>query len=94
MKARDDGKAYAADVTLEELADFLRKNDALKVGCRYCGGKIWDIPEYEVRPIVVNMATPSHHPGGINAFYMACAKCGCIETFLAQTVVSRLMGWD
>ncbi|XKU40531.1 hypothetical protein BG51_23445 [Pseudomonas [fluorescens] ATCC 17400] len=94
MKARDDGKAYAADVTLEEFADFLRKHDVHEAGCRYCGCKTWDIPAHEDKPIVLNMATPAHHADGINAFYMSCAKCGSMQTFLAQTVVSHLMGWE
>lgn len=94
MKIRDDGKAYAADVTLQELGDFLKEHARLDAGCRYCEGRIWDIPEHAGMPIVINLPTPAHHPGGINAFYTSCAKCGNIETFLAQTVVSRLMGWD
>ncbi|WP_207285190.1 hypothetical protein [Pseudomonas sp. FW300-N2A2] len=94
MKARDDGKAYAQDVTLEELGDFLGMHDLNKAGCQYCGGKEWDLPAHEDKPVIIKLPTPSNHPDGINAFFMSCANCGRMETFLTQTVVSRLMGWD
>lgn len=93
MKARDDGKAYAQDVSLEELRDFVLSNNLNKAGCRYCGSDTWDIPSHNNRPIVINLPTPYSHPAGINAFYISCARCGGMETFSAQIVVSRLMGW-
>lgn len=94
MKTREDGKAYAEDVTLEELTGFLKEFDSDKAGCRYCGSKSIDIPAHGGKPVVINLPTPLHHHAGINAFYTSCSKCGSMQTFLAQTVVSRLMGWD
>lgn len=93
MKAREDGKAYAQDVSLEELRDFVLKNNLNNAGCRFCGSETWDIPSHNGMPIVLNLPTPYQHDGGINSFYMSCARCGGMETFSAQTVVSRLMGW-
>lgn len=94
MKARDDGKAYAEDVSIEEFVGFLREFDKDKAGCRYCGAKAMDIPSHNGKPVVLNLPTPLHHEAGINAFYTSCSRCGSVNTFLAQTVVSRLMGWD
>lgn len=94
MKTREDGKAYAEDVTIEEFLGFLREFDKHQAGCGYCGSKEIDIPSHNEKPVVINLPTPLHHQGGINSFYTSCGKCGSMQTFLAQTVVSRIMGWE
>ncbi|MDR7109217.1 hypothetical protein [Pseudomonas frederiksbergensis] len=92
MKARDDGKAYAQDVTLEEFAAFLHDNEVDGGKCRRCGNGTWQIPKHEDKPVLLSLSTPAH-PSGVGAFYVSCSNCGHIEQFLSQTVVSRLMGW-
>lgn len=94
MKAREDGKAYAEDVTLEEFMSFLKELDEDKTGCTYCGSNNADIPSHKGKPVVINLSTPLHHHAGINAFFTSCSNCGNIRTFLAQTVVSKIMGWE
>lgn len=91
MKAREDGKAYAADVTIEELTDFMHRHVGELSCC--CGATGWHIPEHEGRPVITTLPTPLAHADGMNAFSVSCSNCGRMEMFSAQTVVSKLVGW-
>lgn len=90
MQVREDGKAYAADVTIEELTDFMHRHVGELSCC--CGATGWHIPEHEGRPVVTTLPTPLAHSDGMNAFPVSCSSCGRMELFSAQTVVSKLMG--
>lgn len=92
MQVREDGKAYAADVTIEELTDFMRSH-ADELSCRCCGGTGWHIPEHSGKPVITTLLTLLDQPGGVNAFFVSCSNCGHMEMFSAQTVVSKLVGW-
>lgn len=92
MKARDDGKAYSQDVTIEEFAAFLKETETDGGNCRRCGSGSWVIPKHEDKLVLLSLSTPAH-PAGIGAFFVSCDNCGHIEQFLSQTVVEHLMGW-
>lgn len=93
MEAREDGMVYVEDLTMREFAEFLRDHGRVEKRCRYCNNSKWDIPETNGKPTIINLPTPKHHEDGLNALFISCASCGQIETFLAQTVISKIMGW-
>lgn len=90
MQVREDGKAYAADVSLEELEEFMRSQAGVKP-CGFCGAAGWLIPEHEGKPVITTLPTPAHHEG-MNSFSIICSGCGHIELFSAQAVVTKLVG--
>lgn len=93
LKARDDGKLYAADMTMAQyLAVLHRLTPADNNACPACGCANWDVhrdgtlDDSESKPVI--LASPSLRNERLRQlyFFTSCSRCGYMRQYRAESI--------
>lgn len=93
LKARSDGKLYAADVTMDQYIAVLRSlTPANNNACPACGHAHWDVhrdgtlDDFESKPVL--LAAPSVRNEAMRQlfFFTSCSQCGYMRQYRSESI--------